>query len=328
MAIGTKSDFKIYHAEFHSGVFEGVAQALEAFNGVSNGAIRMVSNRLRGDYDKESFFKLLTSAINRRDITSTSDVTSGKLEQGEIIGVKVNRRFGPIENTIDSLRKVSKDDAEFSFVLGQQFGALKAQDMLNTGILAVEAAIEGQSTNLNYDATGLSVKTLVTANLHNAMALMGDAFAQLRTWVMHSKPYFDLVGAQVADKMETVAGVVIYGASPATFGRPVIVTDAPALWDANGSATDTYNVLGLVEDAVVVTESEEQEMEAQKVLGKQNITIMMQGEYAFNVKCKGLKWNTSAGGVNPTDAALATTTNWVKEATSYKHLSGVRIKVQ
>jgi len=31
----------------------------------------------------------------------------------------------------------------------------------------------------------------------------------------------------------------VYGAVPATLGRPVIVTDAPGLTDANGSATDT-----------------------------------------------------------------------------------------
>lgn len=326
MTAGTKNDFKIYDEQFYAGVWEGITQFTNAFNAASGNAIRLVAQDLKGDYAKQAFFKRITSAIARRDITSTSTVNSLPLVQGELISVKINRRFGPVEDTKDAFRKIATDPQEFSLILGQMFGAEKAQDMLNTGLLAAAAAIEGQAA-LNYDVTGLTDKTLSTLYLVKALAKMGDAAERVKAWGMHSKPYFDLVGEQIGAKIVNVADRVVYGGTPATLNRPVVITDSPALTDANGSATDTYNVLGLVEDGIVVTESEQQEISAQEKLGGENITIIVQGEYAYNVGVKGFAWNTNSG-VNPTDAALATTSNWIKAVTDNKDLAGVRLLCQ
>ena len=47
------------------------------------------------------------------------------------------------------------------------------------------------------------------------------------------------------------------------------------------------------------------------ITGGQNLAMRIQGEYAYNIKIKGCRWNIGAGGANPTDAALATSANWV-----------------
>ena len=96
--------------------------------------------------------------------------------------------------------------------------------------------------------------------------------------------------------------------------------------DTNGS-TVTYNVLGLVGDAVVATESEEREVVSEVITGKENLLFRVQGEYAFNLECKGMAWDITNGGANPADTAIATSTNWDKKATSDKDLPGVRIVV-
>lgn len=327
MATSILTDFKLHDAQFQAGMWEGITQFVNAFNGASANTIRLVTQGLQGQYAKESFFQNISDAISRRDVTSVSDATAKKLTQEETISVKVNRKIGPVELTLDSIRKIAKDQQEISFILGQMIGELKAKDMLNTGVLSVEAALQGQ-TDLVFDATGQSTKTLTTAYLVSGMAKMGDMSERVKAWVMHSKPYFDLVNEQIGAKIVNVADRVIYGGTPATLNRPVIIADIPALHDANGSATDTYNVLGLVSDGVVLTESEPTDMVDEIVSGKENLIFRMQGEYAYNIGCKGFKWDTQNGGANPTDGALGTTTNWDKVMASVKDLAGVRIVVQ
>lgn len=324
---GKSSSFKIYNDEFFGGMFESVAQNVNGFNAASANAIRLVAADLKGNYNKESFMKTISSLITRRDITSVSSADDIPMTQGELVGVKINRKIGPIAQTLDAWRKISSDQREMSFILGQMIGQEKAKDYLNTAIMCAEAALEGQNTNC-YDATGASTATMTATHLNSGMAKLGDAAGQLACWVMHSKPYFDLVGQAISDKIYEEAGVVVYGGTPGTFGRPVVVADAPALYTAATSASGSYanyHTLGLMLDGAVIKESEQEEVVSEVVTGLENLVFRVQGEYAFNAEVKGVAWDVTNGGANPTDAALGTSSNWDKVATSYKHLAGVRI---
>lgn len=330
MAVGTASDFKIYPEEFFGGMSEVIEQEAKVFNAASAGSIVLAPARLMGDYEKESFLKTLTSLVTRRVTTGSgayADATDQPMTQGEIVGVKVNRKIGPVANTLDSWRKIGSNPSTMSFQLGKQIGKAVALDYCNTAIASVTAALKGVAT-LQFDATGQSTKTLTHPHMVSGMAKMGDAAAGIVAWAMHSKPYFDLMGQAIADKIFEIAGATIYAGTVATFGKPVVVTDAAALWDLNGSATDTYNVLGLVPGAALVKQSEAQEVISQVITGKENIIMRVQGEYAFNVNVKGFAWDVTAGGANPDDTAMATSTNWDKVATSIKSCAGVLIKVQ
>jgi len=325
MATSITTDFKIYNAEFQSGMWEAISQFTAAFNGSSRNAIRLVTQSLKGEYAKEAFFADISDMIVRRDVTSTSSAGGVKLTQDELISVKVNRRIGPVETTLDAVRKIASSQQEVSYLLGQMVGQKKTQDYLNTAIKGVEAALRGQSTCV-YDATGQSTKTMITSHLVNGLAKMGDMSGRVVAWVMHSKCYFDLVGSQITDKITNVADRVIYGGSPGTLNRPVIISDIPALINEASGETTWYSVLGLVEDGVVVTESEQSDIVSEVVTGLANLVFRMQGEYAFNLGIKGFKWDTSNGGSNPTDASLATTTNWAVAYTDLKDRAGIAIK--
>lgn len=327
MSIGKATDFKIYQEEYYGGMYEAISQNVNAFNGASANTIQLVANELKGDYNKESFLKEISSLISRRDTTSVSAATDLAVTQGEFVGVKVNRKIGPVAQTLDAWRKIATDAREMSFKIGKMAGENKIKDYLNSAILAAETAISGQAA-LKYDATGLTDKTIRHSYLVSTMAKMGDQAGQIACWVMHSKNYFDLVGQAISDKVYEIAGATIYSGSVATFGRPTIVTDAPALTDANGSLTDTYNVLGLVPGAVTVTESELEQIEGQIITGLEQLVFRIQGEYAFNLNVKGFAWDVTNGGANPTDATIGTTTNWDKVATSDKALAGVVLVTQ
>lgn len=324
MAIGKASDFKIYQEEYFGGMFESIAQNTNAFNGASAGTITLVGREHRGDYSKESFIKDISSLITRRDTTSVSAATDLAVTQGEKVSVKVNRKIGPVAQTLDSWRKISKDPREMSFLIGKMVGEKKVQDYLNTAVLSAVPAMSAQAGLLHdYSATG----TITHSVIVDGMAKFGDQSSRIKAFVMHSKVYFNLIKQAIADKIVEVAGVTIYQGSVATFNRPVIVTDAAGLVDLVATP-DTYCTLGLVDRAITVEESEGEEIQSQIITGLENLVFRIQGEHAFTLGLKGFTWDVTNGGANPADAALGTGSNWDKTVTSDKDMAGVVIKTQ
>lgn len=310
MAQTTLSDFKIYEEQFYAGMNEWLQQNSDIFNAASMGAIRFVTNQRKGQYEQESFFKHISSLIVRRDVTSTSSVTDKKLEQDELVRVKINRRIGPVAVNKDAFRKVGMDPDMFSFVLGQQIAPDIQVDYANTAIASVAAAIRGQSSLVKDRVSATQAQTLRHTYLAEALAKLGDASGRIVCWVMHSKPFYDLVSQSITDNVFEVGGVVVKTGMPATLGKPVIVTDSSSLVETSGSSASSYITLGLTSDAVVIEQSEDQEIVSQLLTGTENIGVRIQGEHSFNVGCKGFAWDMTNGGANPTDAALATSTNW------------------
>lgn len=327
-AIGRASDMVIYQEEYQTGLVESVTQFLGAFNEASRGAIRLVPNALKGHFSKAAFFKDIAGLVSRRDITSTSAVTALAMTQDENISVKLNRKVGPVAQTLDAIKKAGLTEADASRAFGVMAGQRKMKDMLNSGLLAVETSVQAVTLN-NLDITGETVKTSSTLAMQRALAKFGDASQDIVCWISHSKPHFDVVGALLAQNVTGLTDLVtIQGAIPAYLGRPAVVTDSPALLDLNGSLTDTYNTLGLVAGAVTVEESEDETYFTDLVGGAENLYRLFQSEYAFNVSVKGMKWDITNGGVNPADAALGTTGNWDKVASDDKLTAGVRLVTQ
>lgn len=305
---GDVGDFVVYHEEFFGGFSEALEQNSNIFNEASQGAIQLRPNRLIGHFEKESFFKSVTNLIAPRDV-ALNDVTADlKLEQGEIIGVKLNRRIGPVTNTIDSFRKIGESAETMSFMLGQQIGKAAAVDMTNTSIAALVGGISNLGATALHDGTA---GTPTHSGLVDILSKMGDGEGGIIAWVMHSKSYFDLVKQSIADKVFEVAGVTIYTGTVATLNRPVVVVDSSALTvPAAGEVPIQYNILGLTEGACIVDESERQEVVSDTVTGYENLLLRIQGEYAYNLKLKGIAYDVANGGSNPNAAAVALATNW------------------
>jgi hypothetical protein len=325
MATGKATDFVIYQDEFYGGMYEKIGQNVNGFNGASKNAIKLVAKDRKGDYNKESFFKDISTLISRRDTTSVAAATILPMQQDEVIGVKVHRKIGPVEQTLDAWRKLGEDGQRaMSFKLGQMVGERKMKDYINTAILAVEGALEfyGATANFDYSGTG----TINHGALVKGLAKFGDAAERLVCWVMHSKAYYDLVGQAITDKVYEVAGATIYSGTVPTLGRPVLVIDAPALYQAG--APDKYPTLCLTDSAVVVEETEQEEIVSDIITGNESLSMRIQGEYAFNVNLKGFKWDMTNGGKNPTDVALATSGNWDNVMSDVKNIAGVRLLTQ
>jgi hypothetical protein len=324
MAAGKASDFKIYDDYFHAGRTEVVMQNAMAFNAASANALRIIQQSRLGHYAYESIYDEIASFDSRRDITSVSSATLLPMTQDEEVSVKLNRKQGPIAQTIDSFKKKGRTVEEASFVLGQQSAKAQLVTYLNSACRGLVASIGGVgSDDLVYDATN---GTIQYADLVQGLAIAGDQSGQIGAMVMHSKPFHDLFGDGLANyKIENVAGVAIVTGIVGTMGRPVVVTDSSALIEVDGSDTYYYSLL-LYPGAATVEESETSTLASEVKTGNENIMLQWQYEYAFNLRLRGFKWDVANGGANPSDSAVATGTNWDKAATDNKSLAGVMVK--
>lgn len=323
--IGVVTDMKIYNEELQAGYIEGITQNVNLFNAASNNVLQLTSKALLGDYLKEAFFTRNGSLITRQDLTSTSAATAQKYTQDENITVKVNRKIGPVDMTLNALRRAGMTDQEFSLLLGQKIGEEMVADQINSIISAVAAAVGGVA-GLVHDVSALSSANSVShKHLNKMMSKMGDKSGQIAAFIAQGLTAHDLIGQAITDNMYQVGGVTVISGSVATFGRPLIMTDADGLQGTSGSSSTAFTtrkVLGLVPGAGMVTESESPVVTARIVDGLEQLVARTQGEYAYNLEVKGFKWKVATGN-NPTSAAIGTSANWTQTASNIKDCAGV-----
>lgn len=317
MATTLPADLKIYQEQFYGGYYEVVAQQVEVFGAASANALILRTLNHKGDYVQEAFNKYVSGLVTRRDITSVASATAVKATQDEKVSVKVHRKV-LIEWAAFAAEHAGSTLDEQFFAAGRQAALDELADKVNTCLGAVSAAISGVS-GLVLDAGASTISHVL---LSRAMFKMGDRAQAIKAWVMHSTIFANLVEQAIADKIDSVAGVVIYGGSPGTLGKPVIVTDSPNLIESSD-----HIVLGLVEGAVICTESAGRRTLVEEVGGNENIIQRLQVEYAYDVAIKGYKWDVGNGGANPDSSTITTASNWDKVATSIKDCAGVRLVV-
>jgi hypothetical protein len=318
MAIGTLSDFKIYHDYFQTGFTEVVAQNLDAFNENSRNAIVLRSVNRKGHYAYESFYETIANLDSRRINTSVSDASILKLTQDEFVSVKLDRKQGPVRQTVDSFKKQNKSPQEMSLVLGRQSARALLQAYLHQGLIACTAAL-ANTADAYYDDTSTSAMTVSTFTY--GMAKMKDQF-DFSAIVLHDVTFFQLFRDQLTNfKIDTVAGARIATGGPAdVFGVPFVITNDSALV----SGSKHYTLL-LKPGAIVIEESEDMTLHTDTIGGKENLLVEWQLEYALNLGIKGYKWDVSSGGANPDDTALGTGAYWDAAATDVRDRAGVAI---
>lgn len=322
MATSLPTDTKYFDPLLQTGYSEKIAQMTSVFNAASAGTIVMRTNRKIGDYDYKAFFKNAGGLVSRQDQTSVAAATAIKLTQDNIVSVKLNRKIGPVEWSRSAFLKPGLSMDAFKIAAGEQAAADSLADMVNRGLGAAKAALVGQADNTHTIAAN---GTMTTAALVSGLSKLGDQASRVRAFVMHSKPFFDLMQYQVnpANNGDLIANMIAVEGSAATLARPIIVTDSPTLLVAG--APDLYYTLALTENGVVCEETEEEYLRLDEVTGLEQIVMRLQGEYAYNIGVKGFTWDVTNGGKNPADAAVITSTNWDKVYTSKKDLAGAVI---
>jgi hypothetical protein len=252
--------------------------------------------------------------VNRYAAQSSASATD--LSQLKHSSVKVAGGFGPIRFEPSQLTWLNKPTAEGIEVASRNFAEALMADQLNTAIAALVAAIANQASATNDVSASAGIDY---AAINGAHALFGDASGQLVAQVMTGQVFHRLIGQNItnAGKLFDARSVNVVE----ILGRPVIVTDAPALYAAG--TPNKQKVLSLADSAAIVFDGSDVISNIQTVNGQTRIETTMQVDYTFGLSLKGYTWDEANGGKSPSDAALATGSNWDKVATNIKQTAGV-----
>ncbi|WP_426448122.1 major capsid protein [Siccibacter colletis] len=306
----------IFQQQVSTAATELVAQQVQKFNAASGGALILGSGDHIGDYIEQTTWQLIGGLAQRRNAYTDGDVTAQEL--GQILDrmVKVDGRIGPVSITPTMMKRLGKNPSDAAAVVAAQSAEAMIQDYLNTTCGALLAAIKGNTSMITDLSSADGVKPSL-AGLNKGARPMGDAFSRLLAWVMDGATYNDFIDESLtnANRLFQIGNVNIMQDG---LGRRFVISDIPALSDG-----DLQHVLGLTAGAAAVQTSA-LNMEAQSVLGKENIKALMQGEYDYTLGLKGYQWKDSTI-KSPTDAELTTPENWKKVCTSDKDTAGVLV---
>lgn len=312
------SQMKVFNEYVMPATIETLSQMVDKFNGASNGAIRLTTTGFDGDFYQESFFAAIHSAQRRVDrYAAQANATPTDLSQLQISGVKVAGGFGPIRFEPSQLTWLQKPTSEGIEVASRNFAEALMSDQLNTAVACLVAAIANQSTATTVDVSASANVSYATMNAANA--LFGDHSSNIVANVMSGASYHKLISQNLTNGAQLFVAQNVQVVD--ILGRPVIVTDAPALYAAG--SPNKSKVLGLADGAAVVYDGGDVISNIETNNGQTRIETTMQVDYTFGVAVKGYTWDVTNGGKSPTDAELATGTNWDKVATSIKHTAGV-----
>lgn len=313
------SQMQVFNEYIMPATIETLSQMVDKFNASSGGSIRLTTASFDGDFMQESFFASVHSARRRVDrYAAQASATPTDLTQVKRSGVKIAGGFGPIRYEPSQMTWLNKPTAQGIEVASRNFAEALIQDQLNTAIAALVAAINNQGATVRVDVSGTPAAVTYSV-LNNANAKFGDASDRIVANVMSGSMFHKLIGQNLTNNASlfNVGNVRVVD----VLGRPVIVTDAPALYVA-GTPNKDY-VLGLVDSAAVVYDGGDVISNIQTTNGQTRIETTMQVDYTFGLSLKGYTWDEANGGKSPTDAEIATGTNWDKTATSIKDTAGV-----
>lgn len=316
------SNMQVFNQYYQPAIIETLGQMVDQFNEASRGAIRLTTEGFDGDFLQNSFFSAIHSARRRVDRYATnSAVSSTPLAQLKDSGVKIAGGFGPVVFEPSQMTWLRKPTGEAVAHISQNFAEAMMQDQLNTTIAALVAAISAQST-ATYDGVAVSPDLGISySTINRSHAKFGDNSNSLVAEVMTGSVFHKLIGQNLTNTAQ------LFQAGNVTvvdiLGKAVIVTDAPALYESVSPGADKEKVLTLVEGAATVYDGSDVIANIETVNGKQRIETTFQADYTFGLMLKGYTWDTANGGKSPTDAELATGSNWDKTASDIKHTAGV-----
>lgn len=310
------ANLQVFDNQIRTSFVEELDQRIDLFNAATRGGMTLTSGTNPGDFAKKSFFNRVSGLVARRDPTDFSTpVSSLEIVEALQLSVKVGAYAKPVNISPSMWRWIGTDPVAAGIRVGQQAAEDALADMVNTSIAAFVAAHVQEGTNV-YDYSGTG--TLTHGAIVSGSAKMGDGFEKIVCTVCHSKAYFDLLGANIANaaNLFTFGSVMVKSDA---LGRPIIITDSASLVDTVQNP-DEYYTLGLVAGGVQAERNNDFDSTIVEGTNKPNITRTIQSEWSWNLGLKGFSYNSTRG---PTTAALGTGTNWTKIATSNKDLGGV-----
>lgn len=319
------SDLAVYSEYAYSSMTEVLRQQIDLFNAASGGAIVLGSAAHQGDFSDTAFFGKVDGLVRRRNAYGTGTVSEKVMRHLVDTMVKIAAGTAPVRLDPGQFKWIQQNPEVAGAALGQQLAVDTLADMLNTGLGAFYAATVQVAANvLDVTARTPPADKLSFGILAEATGKLGDqSGGAITAWIMHSVPMFDLYANQLtnAERLFTYGPVNVIR-DP--FGKLLVMTDSPSLVTAG--SPNVYHTLGLKPAAIRVHQNNDYTANEETKNGGENIIRTFQAEWSYELGIDGFAWDKTNGGKSPTDAALLTSTNWDRYATSNKDLGGVIIE--
>ena len=326
-------DYKIFEEFAYTAFTEIAAQQLEIFNQASRNTILLTSQAPSSGAGKTwAGYDQIQGLVRLRDPESKSSLDSVALSQSSQRQVKIMAGTPPVDLQLALSELVARPQSEAGVVVGRQLAVESLRQMLNLGLSGLIgttggplAAIPSQSkTVLNlYQGSGEVPTTLTQESLVEAEALFGDKSQDITAWVLHSKPFYDLIRSGLKNEGNLFNYGNVYVLSDA-MGRPFIVSDSPALVD-HTSTPSRYRTLGLVPGGLRLLRNNDFLSNIQQSNGEENIKLSYQSQWSYELLSRGFSWaGDPLKPVINTDQ-LTSGTSWSLSVSDIKNTWGVRI---
>lgn len=316
------TNLKVFNQYAYSTFMELLSYNIALFNAASKGAITLRSAANQGDFSEQAMYARISGLVRRRDAYGSGAVAAVDLSMLQATSVKVAAGTPPVNIDPHWWQWIQRSPDEAGVLIGKQLAEETLLDMLGVAVKANVAALTNVGATVVSDGTGA---VLGLGRLNTAASLFGDRAQDIAAWLVHSKPMFDIYAAALTN----AAQLFVFGNVKVVqdgFGRPMIVADLPDL--VYTSSGTKYHTLGLVAGGVLIEQNNDFVDNIETKNGDENIQRTYQAQWTYNVGLKGFAWDKTSGGKSPTNAALATGTNWDQYATSIKDLSGILVNSQ
>lgn len=280
-----------------------------------------------GNFAEVPFYNQLDGSDADEVLSDTTSLTPAKITTGKDIGVVCHR--GKAWGSRDLAKIASGDDPQKE--IAKQVAKYWAKRLRSTiisllnGVFAATGPLGTGATNPHCLKIGVtsSTKVLFSASAAlQAMNLIGDAMNDFDVIVMHSKVYTDLVNAKLTSwSLGFNPGNVKLDGNDTYMGKAIIISDDVPV-DISTPSYPIYTTyfgkkgsiyLGRQKD--LMTETDRDILAFEDVLST---------SIHFVPHVKLCKWNTTD--VNPTNALLATATQWASVASDHKFIGLVALQ--
>lgn len=316
------ANLKVFNQYAYTTFLELLAYNVNLFNAATRGALALRSASNQGDYSDATLYSRISGLVRRRNAYGTGAVSAVDLNMLQATSVKVAAGTPPVNIDPHFWSWIQRSPDEAGVVIGKQLAEDSLADQVSMSVKALVAALTNTGATVVSDGTAAN---LGLGALNTGAALFGDRAQDILCWVMHSKPWHDMIAAALTNTSQ----LFVFGTVKVMqdgLGRPFIVTDQPDL--PYTSSGQKYHTLGLVSGATLVEQNPDYLENIETRNGDENITRTWQAQWTYNLALKGYAWDKSNGGHSPSTAALATGTNWDAYATSIKDLPGILVNSQ
>jgi len=324
------SDLRVYHDEAYGYSTELLNERVQVFNAATNNGIMLDVPRAganNGSFNTRSFWNKVTTT-RRRNAFAMTAISDQVMTMNDMSTVKIAAGTPRVlyeKGDIDWMTGGSGDRDAALVAFAQQLAIDRFADMLSRGIAAYTAAVTAVATNfLNVSALTLGNELFSPRSALTAKQRLGDAQTRVVAWLVNSKQYNDFLLGNLTNPGTLFTWETVNVVRDVT-GTPIIITD---LLPMVAGSPNTYNAIGLTSGAIVIQQNADYQSTAVDITGLEQIRTAFQAQWSYNLGIKGFTWDRVNGGPSPTNAAIATATNWDRVSTDFKDLAGVVLRTQ